>query len=213
MNAAVQGILETNVFGLKLADPGQLMIGDVNQQLFHSPIAWFPLSNTPTKLLLPKAWQTHTGAGEVKIALPSGQYHEWRLDGYTALFTSAWPFIYLDEDTGMDLMELLGFDFDHFLLPPNVPCAERVYMSDVFLTIAGHTFTLSPYDYTIERTFPGSPMICVSAFSITELEEDHDPKQIILGSAFLRKYYSIYNYDSKVLGCKSRSSLLIDLGG
>ncbi|KAH8696619.1 aspartic peptidase domain-containing protein [Talaromyces proteolyticus] len=202
-NAAVQGILETNIFGLKLADPGQLMIGDVNQQLFHNPITWFPLSNTSTKLLLPEAWQTHTGAGEVKIALPSGQYREWRLDGYTALFTSAWPYIYLDPDTAVGLMELLGFDFDQFLLPPNVPCAERVYMPDVSLTIAGHTFTLSPYDYTIEWTFPGSPMICVSAFSTTDLEEDYDPKQIILGSAFLRKYYSIYNYDSKAVGFAS----------
>jgi hypothetical protein len=79
-------------------------------------------------------------------------------------------------------------------------------MPDVSLTIAGHTFILSPFDYTIEWKFSGSPMICVSAFSIFDLEEDDDPKQIILGSAFLRKYYSIYDYDSKVVGCKSHYS-------
>ena len=71
-NFAVQGILKNNIFGMKLADPGQLMIGDVNQQLFHGPITWFPLSNTSTKLFLPEAWQTHTGAGGVKFELPSG---------------------------------------------------------------------------------------------------------------------------------------------
>jgi hypothetical protein len=81
----------------------------------------------------------------------------------------------------------------------------------VSLTIAGHTFILSPFDYTTEWKFDGSPMICVSAFSIFDLEEDDDPKQIILGSAFLRKYYSIYDYDSKVVGCKSSCSSLITL--
>jgi hypothetical protein len=44
-----------------------------------------------------------------------------------------------------------------------------------------------------------------------DLEEDDDPQQIILGSAFLRKYYSIYDYDSKVVGCKSSCSSLITL--
>jgi hypothetical protein len=57
---------------MKLADLWQLMIGDMNQELFYSPITWFPLSNTPTKLFLPDAWQTHTGAGGVKFELPSG---------------------------------------------------------------------------------------------------------------------------------------------
>lgn len=176
VNAAAQGILKNNIFGFKLTNPGQLIIGDVNQQLFYSPIAWFLLSNTTTKLFLPEAWEINMGAGEVKTALPSGEYCEWHLDGYTALFTTTWPYIYLDGETAMGLMELLGFDFDQFLLPPNVPCEERVYMPDVSLTIAGHTFTLSPFDYTIEWMFTGSLMICVLAFSYTDLEEDHDPK-------------------------------------
>jgi hypothetical protein len=30
-NAAIEGILKTNVYGMKLANPGQLMIRDVNQ--------------------------------------------------------------------------------------------------------------------------------------------------------------------------------------
>lgn len=55
-NAAIQGILKTNVYGLKLANPGQLIIGDVNQQLFHGPIIWFPLSNVTTELILLEAW-------------------------------------------------------------------------------------------------------------------------------------------------------------
>lgn len=203
MNAAAQGSLKTNKFGLKLADPGQLMIGDANHQLFHGPISWFPLSNNTSKLILPAAWQTNTGSGGVKFELPSGQYREWRLDNHTALFSSAWPYIYLDTKIGSYLIQALGFDFDQLFLPPNVPCAERIYMPDVSLTIAGHTFILSPFDYTIEWKFPGHPMICVSAFSIFDPEAGYDSQQIILGSPFLRKYYSIYDYDSKAIGCKS----------
>jgi hypothetical protein len=71
-NAASQGILKTNIYGLKLPNLGQLMIRDVNQQLFHGPIIWFPLNNTTTKLILPEAWQTHSDSGRVKFELPSG---------------------------------------------------------------------------------------------------------------------------------------------
>ncbi|PCG91550.1 Peptidase aspartic, catalytic [Penicillium occitanis (nom. inval.)] len=199
-NAAIQGVLKTNVFGLKLASPGQLMIGDVNQRLFHGPITWFPLSNITTKVILPEAWQTHSDSGGVKFELPSGQYREWPLDNYTVLFSTSFPYIYLDSYTASSLMDALGFDFDQFMLPPNVPCEERKYMPDVSLTIAGHTFILSPYDYTVEWKWPGYPMGCVSAFSFFDPEKDNAPNQIILGSAFLRKYYSIYDYNSKAVG-------------
>lgn len=210
-NAASQGILKTNIYGLKLADPGQLMIGDVNQQLFNGPITWFPLDDTTTKLVLPEAWQTHSDSGGVKFELPGGEYREWPLDNQTVLFTTSTPYIYLDSYTGSYLMEALGFDFEQFMLPPNVPCEQRIYMPDVSLTIAGHTFILSPYDYTIEWKWPGYPTTCVSAFSLFDPEEDDDPKQIILGSAFLRKYYSIYDYDAKAVGCKSPCSSLTAL--
>ncbi|CRG84939.1 hypothetical protein PISL3812_02107 [Talaromyces islandicus] len=143
------------------------------------------------------------GHREIKDRITPNKVPHWDLHNYTALFTTALPYIYLRDDTAVGLMELLGFDFDKFLLPPNVACDDRVYMPNVYLTIAGHTFTLSPYDYTIEWSFPGSPTIFVSAFSLTGLDENYDPQQIILGSVFLRKYYSIHDYNLEAIGFTS----------
>ena len=95
-NTADQGVLKNNVYGLKPADPGQLMIGDVNQELFHGSIIWFPINNIMATTVLPEAWQTHSDSGGVKFELPSGQYREWPLENYTVLFTTSLPYITLD---------------------------------------------------------------------------------------------------------------------
>jgi hypothetical protein len=61
-NAVLQGNLKSNLFALKLSEPGELMMGDVNRELFCGEISWFPLSNTSTKVL-PEAWQMLTRLG------------------------------------------------------------------------------------------------------------------------------------------------------
>lgn len=75
-----------------------------------------------------------------------------------------------------------------------IECDKRDSLPDLTLTFAGYNFTLSPYDYTLEIS--GS---CISVFTPMDF-----PKPIgdmaIIGDAFLRKYYSIYDLKKDAVG-------------
>jgi len=61
-------------------------------------------------------------------------------------------------------------------------------------TLSGTNWTISPYDYTIEAQ--GS---CISAFQGMDIPAPAGPL-VILGDAFLRRYYSVYDHGSDSVG-------------
>ncbi|VEU21076.1 DEKNAAC101959 [Brettanomyces naardenensis] len=75
-----------------------------------------------------------------------------------------------------------------------VDCEKRESLPDLTLTFAGYNFTLTPFDYTLEVS--GS---CMSAFTGMDLPEPIGPMAII-GDAFLRRYYSVYDLDKDAVG-------------
>lgn len=75
-----------------------------------------------------------------------------------------------------------------------VDCAARDSLPDVTFTLAGHDFAIGPYDYILEVS--GS---CISTFMGMDFPEPMGPLAI-LGDAFLRKWYSIYDLGSGTVG-------------
>ena len=75
-----------------------------------------------------------------------------------------------------------------------VDCESRDSLPDLTLNFAGYNFTLTAYDYTLEVS--GS---CISAFTPMDF-----PKPIgdlaIIGDAFLRRYYSVYDLEKNAVG-------------
>lgn len=75
-----------------------------------------------------------------------------------------------------------------------VDCDSRDNLPDLTLNLGGTNFTLTAYDYTLEVS--GS---CISAFTPMDF-----PKPIgdlaIVGDAFLRKYYSVYDLKKDAVG-------------
>ncbi|EDK43666.1 vacuolar aspartic protease precursor [Lodderomyces elongisporus NRRL YB-4239] len=75
-----------------------------------------------------------------------------------------------------------------------VDCDKRDSLPDLTLTFSGYNFTLSAYDYILE--VGGS---CISVFTPMDF-----PKPIgdlaIIGDAFLRRYYSIYDLKKNAVG-------------
>jgi saccharopepsin len=75
-----------------------------------------------------------------------------------------------------------------------VECTTRDSLPDLTFTLTGHNFTISPYDYILE--VQGS---CISAFMGMDIPAPAGPLAI-LGDAFLRKWYSIYDLEKNAVG-------------
>ncbi|KAI9659247.1 MAG: Vacuolar protease A [Trizodia sp. TS-e1964] len=74
-----------------------------------------------------------------------------------------------------------------------VECSKRANLPDLSFTLTGHKFTIGPYEYILE--VQGT---CISA--ITGLDFSSTRPLYILGDAFLRRYYSIYDLEKNTIG-------------
>ena len=81
-----------------------------------------------------------------------------------------------------------------------IECEKRDSLPDLTFTLTGHNFSITSYDYILE--VQGS---CISAFQGIDIPEPAGPLAI-LGDAFLRKWYSIYDQGKDRVGiAKSRA--------
>lgn len=75
-----------------------------------------------------------------------------------------------------------------------VECEKRDSLPDLTFTLTGYNFSITAYDYILE--VQGS---CISAFMGMDFPEPVGPLAI-LGDAFLRKWYSIYDLGNDSVG-------------
>jgi saccharopepsin len=76
----------------------------------------------------------------------------------------------------------------------SVECNKRDSLPDLTFTLGGHKFTIGPYDYILE--VQGS---CISSFMGMDFPEPVGPLAI-LGDAFLRRWYSVYDVGNNAVG-------------
>lgn len=182
----------------------------LDQGLLDEPVFAFYLSSTDDKASESEAIfggvnKDHYTGEVTKIPLRRKAYWEVQLDSITFGKDTA----ELDDtgvilDTGTSLIalpstmaELLnkeigakkGYNGQY-----SVECEKRDSLPDLTFTLTGHNFTIGPYDYILE--VQGS---CISTFMGMDFPEPVGPLAI-LGDAFLRKYYSIYDLGSNSVG-------------
>ena len=182
----------------------------LDQGLLDEPVFSFYLSDTNDEsaesvCIFGGVDKDHYHGDMVKIPLRRKAYWEVDLDAITFGKETA----ELDDtgvilDTGTSLIalpttlaELLnkeigakkGFNGQY-----TIECDKRDSLPDLTFTLTGHNFTISSYDYILE--VQGS---CVSAFMGFDIPAPAGPL-VILGDAFLRKWYSVYDLGNHAVG-------------
>ncbi|KAH6686866.1 vacuolar protease A [Plectosphaerella plurivora] len=76
----------------------------------------------------------------------------------------------------------------------SIDCKERDNLPDITFELAGYNYSITAYDYILEVS--GS---CISTFQGMDLPEPVGPL-VILGDAFLRRWYSVYDLGKNAVG-------------
>lgn len=185
-NAIDQGLLDEPVFAFYLGDNskdegngGLATFGGIDESQFSGKITWLPVRRKAY-------WEVSfdgIGLGDEYAELTSTGA---AIDTGTSLITLPSS---LAEIINAKIGATKSWSGQY-----QIECEKRDSLPDLTLTFGGYNFTLSPYDYTLEIS--GS---CISVFTPMDF-----PKPIgdlaIIGDAFLRKYYSIYDLKKDAVG-------------
>ena len=182
----------------------------IDQGLIDEPVFSFYLSDTndegaESEAVFGGVNKDHYHGDMVKIPLRRKAYWEVDLDAITFGDETAEiddTGVILDTGTSLialpsTLAELLnkeigakkGFNGQY-----TIECDKRDSLPDLTFTLTGYNFTITSFDYILE--VQGS---CISAFMGFDIPEPAGPLAI-LGDAFLRKWYSVYDLGNNAVG-------------
>jgi len=172
-----QGLLDEHVFAFYLSDTAEgdnseVIFGGVNKDHYSGDLVEIPLRR--------KAYW------EVDLDAITFGDSTAKLDGTGVILDTGTSLIALPSD----LAELLnkeigakkGYNGQY-----TVECEKRDSLPDMSFTLSGHKFAITPFDYILE--VQGS---CISSFMGMDFPPPVGPLAI-LGDAFLRKWYSVYD--------------------
>jgi len=183
-NMINQGLLDESVFAFYLGsddekDPSEVIFGGIDKSHYTGEITTIPLRR--------KAYW------EVDLDSIKFGDEEAPLDNTGAILDTGTSLIVLPSD----LAELLNTQIGakkSWNGQYTIDCATRDNLPDLSFTLSGKEFPIGPYDYILE--VQGS---CISAFTGMDLPAPVGPL-VILGDAFLRRYYNIYDLGKGTVG-------------
>ena len=179
----------------------------MKQGLIDEPIFGFYLSDSEegSEMILGGISEAHYTGKMTRIPLRRKAYWEVEFDAITygdetADFENTG--VILDTGTSLitlpsDLAELLNKEIGAkkgWTGQYTIDCAKRDGLESMTFTLQGYNFTISPYDYILE--VQGS---CVSAITALDIPAPAGPLAI-LGDAFLRRYYTVYDLKTNSVG-------------
>ncbi|ODQ64190.1 aspartyl proteinase [Nadsonia fulvescens var. elongata DSM 6958] len=184
-NALNNGLLDEPQFSFYLGDTekdkegGVAVFGGHDSDYYHGDITWLPVRR---KAYWEVSFDAITLGGETAELESTGA----AIDTGTSLI--ALPSS-LAEILNSQIGATKGWSGQY-----TVECDTRDSLPDLTFTLGGYNFTIGPHDYILEMS--GS---CVSAFTGMDFPAPIGPLAII-GDAFLRKYYSIYDLGKDAVG-------------
>ncbi|CAD6455198.1 5d4184e6-48fe-4fa0-84c5-236fc4abf3ab [Sclerotinia trifoliorum] len=184
-NMIDQGLLDEPVFAFYLgdskdeSDESEAIFGGVNKDHYEGKITEIPLRRKAY-------WEVDLDAiafGDAKADLDNTGVI---LDTGTSLI--ALPST-LAELLNKEIGAKKGWNGQY-----SVDCAKRDSLPDLTFTLSGNDFAITPYDYILEVQDS-----CISTIMGMDFPEPVGPLAI-LGDAFLRRYYSVYDLGKNTVG-------------
>ncbi|KAF1356519.1 aspartic peptidase domain-containing protein [Delphinella strobiligena] len=184
-SAIEQGLLDEPVFAFYLGDTNdkesesEAIFGGVNKDHYTGPMTKIPLRRKAY-------WEVDLDA--ITFGDESAEFESTGaiLDTGTSLI--ALPSTLADL-LNKEMGAKKGYNGQY-----SIECDKRDSLPDLTFTLTGHNFTITPYDYILE--VQGS---CISSFMGFDIPAPAGPL-VILGDAFLRRYYSVYDLGNDAVG-------------
>lgn len=183
------------------AEQGELSLGSINANLFTGELIMLPISKAPNHSVpfdgtSSSGWEVAIGA--VSLTSDSKEFVA-PLPMHTVVFQSAYPWIDMPSQVAQDFVRLSGADASNY-----VDCSRKHHMPNLTITLGPNSkdFILVPEEYVLDFVAPWSgTRVCMVPFNECD-EEGEVAKRIILGTSFLRAFYSVYDDKRKTISRK-----------
>lgn len=203
-----QKLLDRNVFSLRLArkdeEHGTLTFGSVDDRLYTGKLTSFPATNVTNgdneaiAVYSSSGWQVSLQAISLGSNSSSGSLHA-SLPNFTAILSTNFPHIGLPAKLAWQFTQHCGAT--QYLWP--FDCEARTSLPNLTLTLGadGRDLVLTPWDYMFEVEHENEGTKCILSFiEIPEMLDNLG--YVMLGTAFLTSFYSVFDYDNQTVSCK-----------
>ena len=196
---AQEKTLDFDIFSILLprgdGDVGDLMFGDFDEALFEgefSTLALYPDNTTD--------WAVE--ATSASVAYLNGTEAGYQsLAGYSAILDTTYPWLGLPSYIAQSLINATGADCSDWCTGCEVPCDQVAGLPKLTLSLGGYNFTLGGEDYVVRTSFawPFCKIQEYCTILVQGGETPEEPKQIVLGSTFLKSVYSVFDFGNRAV--------------
>lgn len=201
-----QKTLDKPIFSLKLPtrldEEGEILFGAVNSKLSNSDLIDLPVVKMTappfsSNWIVPASHISFASSKPLEVTLPNKAI---------AALNSGSPYLMLPDALAQNLTAAIGAEagpawFHH------IPCERRQELPLLTFTLDGHDFSISAFEYTLKIDHPQFPKTCITTFMSTKDFALPDLDVIVLGSPFLRGFYSVWDFQEGKVGRKYHGSL------
>lgn len=203
-NLAEKKVLDENIFSLLLphgdSGPGDIMFGGYDRDLYEGEMSAHPLHPQNTT-----DWTIEATSASIKFLNGSSAGNQ-SLEGYIADLVPEYPFIAMPPIIGSALINATDADCSDSCFGCEVPCGRVGDLPEWTINLGGHNLTLGGWNYTVRTKFtlPFCPMREYCTLLIDSTEHLREPwhSRMMLGSGFLKNFYTVYDWEKRAVHCK-----------
>ncbi|KAG8527198.1 uncharacterized protein KY384_008628 [Bacidia gigantensis] len=204
-------ILDRNIFSLRfprsMTDVGELLFGDTNPELYEGEPIMLPTVNRQSSEAEYRPWLDYWTLPASKISFNSPlPLHVDLSNTSYAVLDSGGPWIVLPSELARNITAAIGAEEGPWWFH-SVPCSRRPYLPDLTFELGGHNFTITAFEYTMEMDiWQELGLVCLSSiWGADEFGFPGNGEWIMLGNAFLRAFYSVFDFEKQEVGSQNIS--------